>query len=164
MSANDHPLRRDPSGQPALGITDPETDLLMPVYGDEVSGGVHVCLYKWNTSTLVWNRWDGRMDTIVSGDLIVAVDGLESLITASNVILATIDTAVDLVNTNLGLLTTLITDNLSTYGFANFDAASNPIYLGYVDKSGTYYVSRINTTSIAFGSIITQFKQGSLGL
>ncbi len=133
MGGLDTPLRRDPSGAPALGITDESLDLLVAAYGDQTSGGMHVCLYKWNTSTLAWERWDGKMDTVVSGDLIVAVDGLETLVTATNAALAT--------------LTTVIQDAKTNYVMSNYDVASNPTYLGYLDKDGNWFIKRINTTT-----------------
>lgn len=78
----DEILKRDPSGAPAEGVKDDSTGDLIAVKGDGTLGGKHVCLHKWDSVGLEWVKWDGRMDTIVSGDLIVAVDDLEDLISA----------------------------------------------------------------------------------
>ncbi len=72
-------------------------------------------MYIYDTSTLDWKRWDGRIDTVVNGDLIVAVDDLEDLqqdtidiITVGNAILTTIDTAIDAGNVILAAIETLL--------------------------------------------------------
>jgi hypothetical protein len=175
MAIGDAALGRDPSGGIALGLTEKDTGYVIPAYGDEVSGGQNVCLYKWNTSSLVWERWDGRMDTIVSGDLIIAVDGLETLIGAGNSLLTSILAAVDGLEALLtsihgdvdgveGLLTTISgnvdgvetslaslaadsTYSLKQYQLSNYDTTTSTIYVGYLDKDGNYFIKRINTST-----------------
>ena len=75
-------LQRDPSGAPAEAVTDDSTGDLIAAKGDGTLGGKHVCLHIWDTTELKWVKWDGKIDTLVSGDLIVAVDDLENLVSA----------------------------------------------------------------------------------
>lgn len=46
--------------------------------------------------------------------------------------------------------------NLRQYQFANWDASGDPIYIGYVDKNGKWYIREINlangTSKMAIGS------------
>jgi len=39
-----------------------------------------VCMYVYDVDNTTWVRWDGTIDTVVNGDLIVAVDDLEEYV------------------------------------------------------------------------------------
>ena len=130
--ANDAPLRRDPSGQAALGITNETLDLLYAAYGDPDSGSLHVTMHNWDTTELEWIKWDGRIDTIVSGDLIVAVDDLEDLTTTGNAVLVTIDQALD--------------DQRLNYLYSGTLEDSGNTYVGYEDKAGVYYITKYDSS------------------
>jgi len=98
---------------------DPDSDVSYPVGIDPDTRSVRVNLWKWDTSVPEWVRWDGRMDTIVSGDLIVALDDLEQY----------------------------ILDQLQQYKLANFNVSSDPKYVGYLNKSGGWYIKQITIST-----------------
>ena len=109
---------------------DPDGDISYPVGMDPSTKSLRVNLWKWDTVGLTWVRWDGRMDTIVSGDLIVAVDNLEQY----------------------------VLDQLHQYKLSNFDVSADPIYLGYLNKSGAWYIRQI---TLSTGAIL--YAVGSSG-
>lgn len=98
---------------------DPDSDFSYPVGIDPTTRSIRINLWKWDTATLGWVRWDGRMDTIVSGDLIVALDDLEQY----------------------------VLDQLHQYKLSNFDTNADPIYLGYLSKSGAWYIKQITLST-----------------
>jgi len=78
-----------------------------------------VCLYRYNTVSLDWERWDGKIDTVVSGDLNVAVDNLEQY----------------------------ILDTLNYYKFSDWLVDGTNIYIGYLEKGGAWYIKKIDTSA-----------------
>lgn len=155
------PLERDPSGNPALGIQSTSTGYLIAAKGDSVTGGTNVCLYRWNTSTLAWERWDGKMDTVVSGDLIVAVDGLETLVAATNTALGTVNTNLGTINGNITDVESAINDTkdkidltndfLSStqddYKLSDWLVSGTDVYIGYLRANGAWIIKKVSTVT-----------------
>ena len=71
-------MSRTIKGHEVLSVLDNDSSNPLDLIGED-NGlvGLRCQLLKYNTSTLQWERWDGRIDTVVNGDLIVAVDGVE---------------------------------------------------------------------------------------
>ena len=111
--------KRDPSGVPALGIQGDSGDEFTLVKGDETVNSLHVTMWKWNSSSLEWEKWDGKIDTIVSGDLIVAVDNLEQY----------------------------ILDNLSQYKLSDWLVDGDIVYVGKLAKDGKWFIKKIDTAN-----------------
>ena len=117
--ANDPALRRDPSGGMGLGVVDDSQDILHGVEGDATAKSVHVTMWRYNSSSLAWEKWDGKVDTIVSGDLIVAVDDLEQY----------------------------ILDQQKNYKLNDWKEVGNVYYLGYLTKDGAWYIKKVDLTN-----------------
>lgn len=88
----------DYNGNRPVGAQSDSTGYLYPIKGDEDKRTQHTSLYVWDTDNLEWKRWDGKIDAIVNGDLIIAVDDLEDLISAGNEILTTISESINGLN------------------------------------------------------------------
>lgn len=53
-----------------------------------------------------------------------------------------------IINTDTVLVDmTSVDDQLLDYKMDDFDVSSNPIYVGYQDKGGNYYIQRFNTST-----------------
>lgn len=101
-----------------IGLLDPDTGEIKPAkLGDATVSGLASQMYVWNTSTLQWEKM--VQPVIEAGDLYVAVDDLEQY----------------------------VLDKLDQYKLDDYDVSGNPIYLGYQDKDGKYYIKRINTST-----------------
>jgi hypothetical protein len=110
---------REPSGAPPSGAVSDSTDFLYPTKGDEDVQSLHTTNWIWDTALLTWKRWDGRIDTVVSGDLNVSVDNLEQY----------------------------VLDTLSHYKLSNWLVSSSVVYLGYLAKDGSWYIKKIDTSA-----------------
>jgi hypothetical protein len=101
-----------------LGVLDPDTGEIKPLkMGDDTISGLAAQMYVWNTSTVQWEKM--QQPTIEAGDLYVAVDDLEQY--------------------------TL--DQLLQYKLDDFDVSGDPVYIGYQDKDGNYYIKRVNLST-----------------
>lgn len=112
-----------------IAALDPDTGEIKTLeLGDDTITGLHILQWVWDTNTLAWVKME--QPVIEAGDLYVAVDDLEQY--------------------------TL--DKLDQYKLDDFDVSSNPLYCGYQDKSGNYYIKRIN---ISTGAV--DYTAGSSG-
>jgi hypothetical protein len=101
-----------------LAALDPDTGEIKTLeLGDDTITGLHILQWVWDTNTLAWVKME--QPVIEAGDLYVAVDDLEQY--------------------------TL--DQLLQYKLARFDATGDPIYVGYLDKGGNYYIKRITLST-----------------
>lgn len=102
-----------------VGIYDPTAEEIIPL-GGETEGtiiGSFIFNFVWNTSTMEWERMTQPIVNI--DNLIVEVDDIEEL----------------------------IDDQLNGYKIDDFDLSGDPVYVGYQDKTGRYYIRRITIST-----------------
>lgn len=97
---------------------DVDAGTLHAVALDATSRTLAIQNWVWNTSTLAWEKMK-QPNFQNTGDIYISVDDVEQY----------------------------ILDTLAHYKMANFDVASNPLYVGMLDKGGNYYIKRINTST-----------------
>jgi len=78
-----------------------------------------VSLYVWDSGTLDWVRMTQPLIDATNSELYLKVDDLEQY----------------------------ILDQLQQYKLSNFDTSADPIYLGYLNKSGAWYIKQITLST-----------------
>lgn len=110
-------LPRDPNGVPGLAATDETTKEIIKVLGDEASGGLRILNLVWNTSELAWERM--TQPTL----------------------------SADSINVNLDTIEQYLLDQLAQYQLSDWLESGDYVYLGFLDKSGKWYIKKIDTSS-----------------
>ena len=110
-------LPRDPNGVPGLAATDETTKEIIKVLGDEASGGLRILNLVWNTSELAWER---MIQPTLSADSI---------------------------DVNFGTIEQYLLDQLAQYQLSDWLESGDYVYLGFLDKSGKWYIKKIDTSS-----------------
>ena len=74
-------LERDLNGVPVLGVWDPATEAIVPVWGDPDTGGLRILNMVWNTSGLQWERMQQPQINIEQADLTASFTDVEQGVT-----------------------------------------------------------------------------------
>jgi hypothetical protein len=97
---------------------DPDTGEIKTLeMGDDTVAGLHILQWVWDPNDLQWEKM--TQPVINTDEIQIDNDALEAL----------------------------ITDQLQHYFMDDFDVSGNPIYVGYQDKGGNYYIQRFNTST-----------------